>query len=428
MRIILTLICFLTLLNTYGINLISSSYYKDLYNIGAEIKYTNTFLRISLDQKNELLFLIEGKNKDIYLVFGDIFVNFGRGLILGNPKYYYFTRHIYEFRLNTNTYHYFNYYTRDRNYDGIEDILRGFSLRVNQFLTLFSLTDEKLSFSNTVAGAILKILDTDILITKIDNIFISLDFKEINLLNAGVTIDFEGGIRIQNKPNFGIGVLIEWNYKKLEVALEGRTATSDFYTPLSQSLFSKSNKKNGIIISSKVKEEKYLFSLANKLLTDSIGGIENEFYLFLGYKVLKGTFLDVEIIKDYYQGKTFFSIYPYLELGDIKLYVKPILSVDETANFNLEIGSRLKLSSINIKNKLLLPLNLGEDYFITSTDIRDIFGENLDIVSSTINDFNILISVNSELNWLEFEFGANISVNSLTFTPLVFFIFKAKIN
>ncbi|MGC8965024.1 MAG: hypothetical protein ACP5KI_06645 [Brevinematia bacterium] len=407
--------------------LFSGSTYEGKYNIVVERTQTNTSLRFLLNENKDFLFFIEGKDRNIAFAFGDIFINFGRGLILGNPKYYYFTKHIYEFKLNTNSYNPFNYYVRDRNYDKIEDILRGFCIEVNNMLTLFSLTDEKLSFSNIVAGAILKFQNTHILITKIDTIFLSSNFRNVNLFNTGIVIDAEGSIKIQHQPEYAIGGLIEWSYKKLELAIEGRVATSNFYTPFSESLFSKSNTKNGLITSSKIKEEKYLLSFANKLLSYN-NEIESELYLFLGYKILKNTFIDLELINDYYQERTIFSIYPFLDMGFINLYIKPILSLSTNTNFSLELGSKIYISSTALKIKLMLPLTHEESYFITSTDTRDIFGENLDLISSTKNDFNIIFSINSYNDWFDFEGGINCQSKENNINLSIFLIFKTKLT
>ncbi|MEN2998040.1 MAG: hypothetical protein ABDH28_03270 [Brevinematia bacterium] len=324
-----------------------------------------------------------------------MWVNFGRGIIVGNNKYSYFTRYAYTLKYSTNGISSFNYPISDRNFDGVTDIGKGIGIHLPELkLRTFVLLEENLSFSNHTLGGMIEIGEFAILLNKHKEIFISVNYKSRNLLGLGIVSDLEVSSMISSNILLGLGWFLEWYFRKLEFSLECRVLEDGFYSSFSHSMFSRERVQKGLIFSARLDEQKTKFSFVNKLVQLSNASIESETYFFALHRVFDYTFLDLEILKDSVQEKLFLALYPFVSLEFVTIYLKPVFSADRNLNFEKIIaGTSLEVQNLKVKLTTFFPLSETDSFTFISTEVRDNFGENLDVKIGNSDGISCVVGI-----------------------------------
>ena len=223
----------------------------------------------------------------------------------------------------------------------------------------------------------------------------------------------------------GISFFIEWYYRKFEFSLEARTLSEHFNSEFSSPLFSRNYPKNVILTSLRLNEDNTKISYINKINIPEKEIIENEFYLSVIQKIFKNTFLNAEIIRDYQQNATFCSVYPFLSIDKISLFSKPIFRIDYSNLERIETGFSINILNFKAKIILVLPLIQNDTYNFLSSEVRDNFGENIDVKISNLSGIAGIVSILYKSENLKAEIITHISEKD---NFKFFLVFSSKIE
>jgi hypothetical protein len=404
----LFLFIFIVLVASFGNDKVLSSFV-----LGGNVYYSHfllteknfSFSLLASTRRNVLLSL-SYTNEDVKFHFGDNYVFFGNGLVLGNPRYRYFLNYLFAKKFVSNDIYTFDFYQSDRNFDGKDDISKGIyvsknfnDLSVLPFLFLSSLG----SFSNICAGFALNYGLLGGLLLVSDSLYFSLSVKEINFLGLGLV--FSGEVAVSSKLSnlselinlqlaSGASFVFEWYINKFQFSLSANFLFRDFYSPYGSGFYSVSN-KNGAMFSVIYSDgNKFKFYGVNKLLFYD-GGTENEFSFSFIRRVMKNIFLNLRFSRE--QGHLFISLYPYFDNGFIEVYIEPQVAVNHDFyresffSYTAEGGIELNYKGLGVGTKVFVPISQDIEYFtFVSTTVRDSFGENEDIKIS-FDDTSFLV-------------------------------------
>lgn len=369
-----------------------------------------SYLTGILNSRNELMFSLSTFNSNMSLTLGDVWISFGRGLVFGDTRYNYLTKFMYLYPLQTNGILSFNYDRSDRNFDGIQDIMKGFCFGLKSWIAISPFILFSQGLSNYILGGILGLEDAYLLVGSWGNFFVSANYKARNLLGLGFVGDVEISSVISDKINLAFASLFEWYYSKFEFSLESRISTDEFYSPFSSSFFSRKYVRKGLIFSSRLNDENLKFSYINKVILDSEDtrskerGIESEFYIFGAYNIYRFSFLDVEAYNDISQKKMFLSLYPYISINELGFYAKPLVSINSNLSVeSIELSFHIKSKTLKFNTTTYVPLNHSETFIFYSTTFRDVFKENIDI--KLANSDGVTLAFELEVNYNILEFG-----------------------
>lgn len=352
-----------------------------------ENKNNTNYISVLVNNKTNLLLYLCLQENQTKISIGDTWLNFGRGLVLGNPKYNYFTKYQTLQKILTNTSYPFNLYF---------PTTRGVYFEVKHLAktSLFIISDYHFSLTENSFGGIVELLDYGILVGKIiDTTFVSFNYRSHNLLRLGIVGDIETAIIISSNLSFGFGAALEWYYKKFEFSTEFRIQDPSFESPLSSKMFSKQNFQKGIIFSGKLNEKDRKFSLVSKITHLSNNQIDTEFLLFLAQKTFKNTFLDIELLKDSSQNTTFISFFPFFDFETINFTIKPIMNLEQKILQRVEGKISVSVLPLKFKLNFFYPIIRDDSYTFTSMEIRDLFGENVDIQTKNSEGIKIILSI-----------------------------------
>lgn len=345
---------------------------------------TSSYLvELLVNSRTNLFLAVEMGDEKFKLNFGDLWVNFGRGLVLGNNKYNYFTKLLHLSALSTNGILHFNYSHADRNFDGIVDIRKGVGVEFDKgvFGGLFILFDYGSILSDYVIGGVIGVDEVRFMVCVHSNLFFSANHKSSNLMGLGVVSDFELATRVStNGIGWALGVSLEWYYRKFRFLVDARVLEPNFYSPFTSSMFSRNRSMSGIVFSGELDEKEVKLSHVNKLAFLHDSSVENDFYLSLIRKLVPFTFINLEVLKDSSQEKLFFSVFPFFKFKFLSLFSKPVFCLDEKLHFNrVELGGRVEVCDFRVKLSVFLPMSVSGTYTFVSSEVRDLFGENIDI-------------------------------------------------
>lgn len=394
----------------------TSIVFDDIKNyIHIENSKTNHQLSFLLNDKTNLLFHFCFQNNQLRLSLGDMWLNFGRGIVIGNTKYNYFTKYQTSQKILTNTSYPFNIYY---------PTTRGIFIETTHLTktSIFFFSDQFFLSNKNTIGAMLSMLNWSFLITEVqNNNFISINYRDDNLLGLGVVSDIEISTKISSNLLFGLGVNLEWYYKRFEFSTEIRIQDENFISPLSSKMFSRQNFQKGLIFSGKLNEKDRKISVINKITSYSNSQFDNEFFLFLAQKVFRNTFLDIEITKNSFQNLTFLSIFPFFDFDFLYFSVKPIITIEQTTLNRIEGEIKLSISNVSFKFNLFYPIIRDCSYTFTSMETRDLFGENIDIKTQNNEGLKTILSIIFFNNTINTEIGFSISeIDFKTYGTIVF--------
>lgn len=417
---------FITLPNIFSYNEFSSVVTPRLSYLHFVSYNTNYYFSSLINNFSNLMFAISSQNENIKIIFGDIWVNFGRGLVFGDTKYNYFIKYGYLSKYLTNDIYGFNNNSCDRNYDSIVDVRKGVGLKVqNQIITSFFIFPSLTSYDYYLFGGIVEIDNFGVMFAKYDNIFSSFNFKSKNLLGAGLVSDLELFAICSTNLEFSLGGggFFEWYYKDLEFSLEFKISDSKLPLPFSYSFYSIYPVKGGIIFSSKLNRKNVKFNYISKVSMETNGSWYSDIFFFGSHNIFTYTFADIEFLKDSIQGKTFISLYPFVKFDFLSFYSKPYWVLGSGFN-KLEIGSYLSFPNFKVKGVIFFPFN-KEGYTFISSEVRDIFGENIDIKISNSDGISGVLGLLFSYEKLKLETFVSLS----EFSGIKFFgVFYLKIQ
>lgn len=408
--VLVVLITFFFVPSSFSTNTFSIRYNDKFDFTYISRKSDHFYLEGILNSRNELMFSLSVVNSNVSLTLGDVWVSFGRGLVFGDTRYNYLTKFAYLYPLQTNSILPFNYDRLDRNFDGVQDIMKGVCFTLKSWINLSPFILFSQGFSNYILGGVIGVEDVYLLVGSWSNFFVSANYKTKNLWGLGLVGEVEISSVVLDRINLAFASLLEWYYRKFEFSLESRISTDEFYSPFSSSFFSRRYVRKGLIFSSRLNDENLKFSYINKVIVDSEDmkskerEFESEFHIFGAYKIYKFSFLDVEAYNDINQKKIFLSLYPYISINELGFYAKPLASVNSNFSMeSIEFSFHIKSKTTKFNTTTYIPLNNSETFIFYSTTFRDVFKENIDIKLS--NSDGITLAFELGVNYEILEFG-----------------------
>lgn len=344
------------------------------------------FFSTLLNNKSNLLYNIRIENELSKLVIGDIFLNFGRGIIVGNQKYNFFIKYQTSYKIFSNSAYPFNTHY---------PITRGICFEIQSPIKtlVFTISDEKFS-EKFYFGILFEIQNYSIILTRLqEEIFTSFNFRYNNLLNLGIVADVEIATKIYSNFSLGFGTLLEWYYKKFEFAFEVKIVDENLKSPLASRMFSFYIPQKCFIFLSKLNEKNLKITLINKITESTNNNLHKEFFFSYILKMFKNTFLNSEVIKDSLQNDTFLSVYPFFDFDIISFSIKPIMNIENKNFERIEKNITLVFSNFKLKLNIFYPLIQNNNYTFTSTEIRDLFKENIDIRTQNSEGIKVITSI-----------------------------------
>ncbi|MFN4244927.1 MAG: hypothetical protein ACK4F9_02100 [Brevinematia bacterium] len=380
---------------------------------------TNNSFSLLFNRKNQLLFFYSLDDNVAKVMIGDMWVNFGRGVILGDNKYHYFLKYLHILKYYTNSIFEFNYQYQDRNFDNVMDIRKGIGMKLTTLLTSYVFfLPEGIVSSNSLFGLIVEKDGMGILLGKYRNIFLSFNYKSKNLFNLGIVSDLEISAIVTSNILLGMDCFLEWYYNKFEFSSELRILQESFFSEFSSSLFSKSYARKLVIVSAKLDDRKTKLSYINKVNIKE--ELENEFYFSLIRSVSENVFIDLELLRDFDQRIIFLYFYPFMRVNTTSFFVKPLLNINNFVIERLEGGFSFEAQSFKIKLIISLPTSENNIYTFVSSEVRDNFGENIDVKVSNGNGITGIISIVCNTKDIKVEMITSISQKENFNTFLIF--------
>ncbi len=383
----------------YPKSYINSTFYNDEVRLFLGYQ-DNIFFSFGSRNLEEYLFSIGMYFTNISIVVGDFYPNFANGMIFGDRRKKYFLKALYEELPSKPTLKPFDYYARDRDFDSLNDIAKGMGLEYSLGLfrmTTFIYSYESNPFSNLNFGITLNFGEFSILLSELGNQYFSFSYLE-RLNSFGInTLSIEiSTLNFVDINSYGFSVFSEYFHKFFSSKILLRIAGDKFKSYYGHTFFSEPSMKNGIIFCGYRKSNNYNLTWVTKNTFSNFWDFINDTFILADLKIHNNLFFASSILSSSDQEKIF------LELGGAYVYKNFYFKISGYSIFDKSLSNLLGNSVkffLNFSNDNIIisfvgvyPLGVFEGYTFISSEMKDIFGNDIDVKLDIGKTFSFFLS------------------------------------